>query len=151
MPQSLAQVYLHIIFSTKHRYPFLSDNQIRKEAHAYIASVLHNYGSYVNIVGGVADHIHILCTLPKEITYPKLIGETKRNSSKWIKTKAGPLTSFYWQNGYGTFSVSHSKVPQAHQYIVNQEEHHRKTTFQEEFRVFMKKHGIEFDERYVWD
>ena len=99
MPQSLAQVYLHIIYSTKHREPFLIDEHIRREMHAYVASIVKAHGSHPFIIGGTADHVHILCTLPKTETYAKLIGEAKRNSSKWIKTK----------------------------------------------------HGVEFDERYVWD
>ncbi len=151
MAQSLAQIYLHIIYSTKQREPFLIDNNIRQEMHAYSAGTIKAYGSHPLIVGGTADHVHILCTLPKTETYAKLIGESKRNSSKWIKTKNPKLSSFQWQSGYGAFSVSHSLVSNVQEYIQNQEEHHQVRTFQEEFREFLTKHEIEFDEDYVWD
>ncbi|MDM8522030.1 transposase [Desulfococcaceae bacterium HSG8] len=151
MPQSLVQIYLHIIFSTKNREPFLIDKQIREEMHAYSGSVLKAHDSIPVIVGGTADHIHILCTFPRTITVSKLIGETKRGSSKWVKKKGRTLSAFQWQSGYGAFSVSHSNVPEVRKYIATQEEHHKKRSFQDEFRIFLKKHGVQFDERYVWD
>ena len=151
MAQSLADVNLHIIFSTKHREALLPDEQLRQEMHAYLASIIKAYGSHPFIVGGTADHVHMLCSLPKVESYSKLIGEAKRNSSKWIKGKNSALSGFHWQNGYGAFSVSHSLLPKVQDYIRNQEEHHRIRTFQEEFREFLMKHHIEFDERYVWD
>ncbi len=151
MPQSLAQIYVHIIFSTKARQPFMTDENIRKEMHAYLASIMKEYESPALIVGGAADHVHILCMLSRTNTIAKILGEAKLNSSKWIKTKSGELTLFQWQNGYGAFSVSSSKLPVVRNYILNQMEHHRKISFQDEYRVFLRKHGIEFDERYVWD
>ena len=151
MPQSLAQIYIHAIFSTKNRQSFLSDEQIRREMHTYLASILKAYGSKPIIVGGTADHVHILCTLSRIVTISKIIGETKRGSSKWVKTKDDTLSAFQWQNGYGVFSVSHSNVPRVRNYISNQEEHHKKRNFQDEFRNFLNKHVVEFDERYVWD
>ncbi len=151
MAQSLAQIYLHIIYSTKQREPFLGDVPLRQEMHAYIAGTIKAYGSHPLIVGGTADHVHILCTLPKTETYAKIIGESKRNSSKWIKTKNPKLSDFHWQNGYGAFSVSHLLIEKVRTYIQNQEKHHRVKTFQEELREFLIKHHIEFDERYVWD
>ncbi|MCP3942773.1 MAG: IS200/IS605 family transposase [Desulfobacteraceae bacterium] len=151
MPQSLALIYIHIIFSTKNREPFLTDGQIRKEMHAYSASVSNAKGSKAITVGGVADHVHILCNLSRTIALSELIKEIKRNSSKWVKTKGGACSNFQWQNGYGAFSVSHSNVQRVRNYIENQEEHHKKISFKDEFRNFMKKHGVEFDEQYVWD
>jgi len=151
MSQSLAQVYLHVIFSTKHRAPFLTDEGIRGEMHAYLASIVKAYKSHPVIIGGIADHVHILCTLPKTEAYAKLIGEAKRNSSKWIKTKGSQYTGFQWQNGYGAFSVSHSLMPAVREYIQHQVQHHRIRTFQEEFREFLLKHEVAFEERYVWD
>jgi len=102
-------------------------------------------------VGGTDDHVHILCNLSRTETLAKVIGETKRTSSKWIKTKGKGFGNFQWQNGYGAFSVSRSRLEEARRYIVNQDQHHKKMTFQEEFRALLKKQGIEFDERYVWD
>ncbi|MFQ5825490.1 MAG: transposase [bacterium] len=151
MPQSLANIYIHIIFSSKNHICFLDDCHIRKEMHAYLASILNTYDSPALIVGGSADHIHILCILSRNNTLAKIIGETKRNSSKWIKTKSQKCSKFQWQNGYGAFSVSYSNVQRIRNYISNQEKHHQKTTFKEEFLTFFKKHAVEFDEKYVCD
>ncbi len=119
--------------------------------HAYLASILKKYESHPIIVGGAEDHVHILCSLSKNHPFVKIIGETKRNSSKWIKTKDEKYSEFQWQNGYGAFSVSFDKIERVRNYINNQENHHQKTTFQDEFRNFLKKQGIKFDERYLWD
>lgn len=151
MPQSLAKVLVHIVFSTKHRYPFLADRNIRNEMHAYLGGTCKQLDCPVLIVGGVADHIHILCSLSRNYSIAKVIGEIKRGSSKWIKTKAAALGKFSWQNGYGAFSVSQSQVDSVRKYIATQEEHHKKRTFQDEYRDFLKKYEIEYDERYVWD
>ena len=152
MPQSLAKIWIHIIYSTKNRFGFLHDNTIRDQMHAYLASIHQEYESPALIVGGVADHVHILCTLSKNHTVTKLIGEAKRNSSKWAKKQDDvECTKFKWQTGYGAFSVSESKVDSARKYIDNQEEHHRTISFQDEFRQFLHKYKIEYDERYVWD
>ena len=151
MAQSLAQIYVHIIFSTKNLEPYLANTSIRKEMHSYIAKTLHELNCIPTIVGGVQDHIHILCNLTRTESTSKMIGETKRNSSKWIKTKGNELMDFQWQNGYGVFSVSHSIVPKVRKYIQNQEEHHKSTSFREEYINFLKYHEVEYDERYVWD
>ena len=131
--------------------PFLSDKHIRNETHSYMASVLKKLDSYPVIIGGTADHVHILCTLPKSNTFVKIIGEAKRVSSIWIKTKDNKLSKFEWQRGYGVFSVSYSVLHRVRSYICNQEEHHKKISFQDEFREFLNKHKTNFDERYVWD
>lgn len=151
MPQSLAKVLVHIVFSTKHRYPFLADRNIRNEMHAYLGGTCKQLDCPVLIVGGVADHIHILCCLSRNYSISKVVGEMKRSSSKWIKTKGAALGKFSWQNGYGAFSVSQSQVDSVRKYIASQEEHHKKKTFQEEYRDFLKKYEIEYEERYVWD
>ena len=151
MPQSLMKIYIHIIFSTKKHVGLLADEDICSQMHTYLASILREYDCPAIIIGGVADHVHILCHLSKTNTLAKVIGETKRNSSKWIKTKNSNLLSFQWQNGYGAFSVSYSNVESVKDYIANQERHHQKMSFQEEFRIFLKKHKVEFDEQYVWD
>ena len=151
MPQSLAQVHIHVIFSTRKRVPFLVDAEIRKEMFAYLASVMKAYESPAQIVGGTADHVHILCALARTATIAKAIGEAKRNSSKWIKTKGGDLELFEWQNGYGAFSVSFSKIAEVREYVSDQMNHHRKMSFQEEYRIFLRKHSLDFDEARVWD
>ncbi len=151
MPQSLAQVHIHLIFSTKNRAPSLVDAEFRKEMHAYLASIMKAYESPAQIVGGTADHVHILCALSRTTTIAKAVGEAKRTSSKWIKTKGGDLDLFEWQNGYGAFSVRFSKMAQVREYIADQMNHHKKMSFQEEYRNFLCKHSLDFDEAYVWD
>jgi REP element-mobilizing transposase RayT len=151
MPQSLAQIYLQLIFSTKGREPFVADDGIRKEMHAYLASIMKEYDSPALIIGGTADHVHLLCMLSRTETIAKIVGEAKRSSSKWIKTKGGGLARFQWQNGYGAFSVSASKLGEVRNYIANQMQDNQRISFQEEYRLFLRKHGVEFDERYVWD
>ena len=138
MPQSLAQVYLHIVFSTKSRKTFLQDDDLRRECHAYLAGTCKNLDSPSLKVGGTEDHVHLLCVLSREQTISDLVRDLKRESSKWIKTKSPALGSFYWQQGYGAFSVSPSHVEALRGYIANQEEHHRRETFQDEFRRLME-------------
>ena len=130
MPQSLVQIYVHIVFSTKNREPFLIDRQLRHRTHAYLHGICANQGSPSIRIGGVEDHVHILCRLSKTLDVSTFIRELKRDSSKWVKDQKPELTDFYWQNGYGAFSVSPSHVDPLTQYIVNQEEHHRHARFQ---------------------
>lgn len=150
MPQSLSRILVHIIFSTKNRKPLLQ-GQIIPELYSYLASVLQECESPVLKIGGIADHVHILCSLSKNYALAKVVEEIKKNSSKWLKTKGEAFQSFYWQNGYGGFSVSQSDTDAVIRYIEKQEEHHRKMTFQEEYRKFLEKYRIPYDERYVWD
>lgn len=151
MPQSLANVLVHIVYSTKNRYPFLKDNDLRSELHAYLGGTCNDLGCQNLTVGGVADHVHLLCSLSRTITIADLLKELKINSSKWMKTKGKIFEKFSWQNGYGAFSVGRTEVERVVAYIRNQEAHHRHKTFQEEYRVFLKEYQIEYDERYVWD
>ncbi len=151
MPQSLAKVLVHIVFSTKNRSPFLSDKNVREEMHAYLGGTCNNLDCPVLTVGGVADHVHILCVLSRNLSIAKVVGDIKRGSSKWAKTKGRMLTKFAWQNGYGVFSVGESEVERVRGYIMGQEDHHRKKTFQDEFRSFLKDYGVNYDETYVWD
>jgi len=119
--------------------------------HAYLGGTCNELQCPVLIVGGVADHVHILCGLSRNMSIAKLVGDVKRGSSKWIKTKGRMLTKFAWQNGYGVFSVGQTEVERVREYIAGQEEHHRRKTFQDEYRSFLKEYGIDYDERYVWD
>ena len=150
MPQSLSKVILHIIFSTKNREPWL-DSDVRPRLHAYLATICRDLGAEVLHVGGVADHVHILTTLPRTVSQAELIEQIKKTSSKWIKAVDSRYRGFFWQRGYGAFSVSPSQVDGVLEYITGQQEHHRTRTFQEEYRELLRKHGIDFDERYVWD
>jgi len=149
MPQSLSNVLLHAIFSTKDRMPFLENKKLRTELHAYFVGTLTKIECPSLIVGGVADHVHVLCRLSRTKTIASLIEDMKTESSKWVKQQG--VGDFYWQNGYSAFSVSASNAEQVKRYIKNQESHHRKQTFQDELRAFLRKHEVEFDERYVWD
>ena len=151
MSQSLVQIYVHLVFSTKNRKPFLRDCEIRCQMHAYLAGTCKNLGSPTLIVGGVEDHMHILCRLGKTIDIAKLIREIKRESSKWAKTRNTSLANFHWQSGYGAFSISPSHIDGLKEYIADQEEHHKMESFQDEFRRLCEKYGLEIDERYVWD
>ena len=151
MPQSLVQVYVHIVFSTKHRKPFLKDKEFRERTHRYLAGICKNLNSPALIIGGVEDHVHILCRLGKTIEIADLIRDLKRDSSKWVKAEQPRLAEFHWQQGYGAFSISPAHVDALNDYIANQEEHHRHESFQDEFRRLCTKYGLEIDERYVWD
>ncbi len=149
MGQSLVKNYLHLVFSTKHREPFIQP-PVELELHNYLGGICNNLDCQVIKVGGYSDHIHILCMLSKKIPLMKLIEELKSHSSKWIKTKGVGYENFYWQDGYGAFSVNPSEIATVITYITNQHEHHRKKTFQDEYRAFLKKYNVEYDERYVW-
>ena len=150
MPQSLTQIYLHIVFSTKNRRPDMAQ-PIQEQVHAYLAGACNGLDSLPIKVGGVEDHVHILCRLSKNIAVSELLRDLKRESSKWIKTTSPELNSFHWQNGYGAFSISPSHVDELCRYISNQSIHHQQESFQDEFRRLCRKYGLEIDERYVWD
>jgi putative transposase len=151
MPQSLAKVILHIAFSTKNRTPWLRDPAIRAELYGYQATVLKGVDSPALLINGVEDHIHILCLLSRKFAIKDVIQEVKTATSKWIKRKGPAYRDFHWQGGYAAFSVSESKIAEVKRYIANQEVHHRRMTFQDEFRELCRRHGMEIDERYVWD
>ena len=150
MSQSLTQIDLHIVFSTKDRKPFLKDSELRGDTHAYLGGICDNLSCPSMAIGGVEDHVHILCRLGKAIGIATLIRELKRDSSKWIKTKKRTLAAFHWQRGYGAFSISPSHVSILKKYIANQEEHHRTESFQDELRRLCRKYGVALDERYAW-
>lgn len=151
MPQSLAQIYLHIVFSTKERKTFLKDKALRIGLHKYLFGICENLKCPSLQIGGVEDHVHILCRFGRSIEVEELLRDLKRDSSVWIKQQPGAPSDFYWQSGYGAFSVSPSHIDPLIQYIANQEEHHHQESFQDEFRRLCKLYGVEIDERYVWD
>lgn len=150
MPQSLSKILVHTVFSTKDRRQFLRDQALREELHRYLGGILTNHDCQPLITGGVEDHVHILSTLSRTLPAAEMVKEIKRGSSLWLKTKTPDLADFAWQNGYGIFSIAFSQVEVVRKYIVNQEEHHRKISFQDELRELLNRYEIEFDERYVW-
>jgi putative transposase len=150
MGQSLVQNYLHIIFSTKNRIPLIYP-PYEEELYSYLGGICNKLECNPIKIGGYTDHVHILCKLSKKVTTVKLLEEIKSHSSKWIKTKDKTLEKFYWQNGYGAFSISPSHVKSVTNYIDNQKEHHKKISFQTEYREFLKEYEVDYDERYVWD
>ena len=150
MSQSLSRLIVHIVFSTKARTPILHES-IRVELYKYLAGALRNLNSTAIQIGGTADHVHVLCLLSKNLALAKLVEELKTGSCKWLKTKGSEFHSFHWQNGYGGFSVSESALAAVRQYIEHQEEHHRKISFQEEYRKILEKYRVPYDERFVWD
>ena len=150
MSQSLACLHIHLVFSTKNRERVLRD-PIRPPLHAYMATVLQNLGCPAQLINSVEDHAHILFDLSRTVAVSQVVEDVKKSSSKWIKTQGPEYARFAWQGGYGAFAVSESNVPSVCEYIANQREHHRLKTFQEEYRAFLERHRIAFDERYVWD
>lgn len=150
MPQSLSHVVVHVVFSTKDRFPCLGAS-IRPGLHAYLATVARNAGCDCDRAGGVSDHVHLAIRLSRTITIAQLVETLKTSSSKWVKTQTKELGGFSWQRGYGCFSVGPADLKALCAYIDRQEEHHRSRTFQEEFRSFLEKYGVAYEEAYVWD
>jgi len=150
MSQSLSSVYVHFVFSTKDRFPFLSDEGVRGQVHAFLGGIANKLNCPPILIGGVSDHVHILVQLGRSISQADLVKELKRGSNLWIRERFPHIAKFAWQAGYGAFSVSTSNLEAVRVYIANQPEHHAKVSFQDEFRAFLKKHGVAFDERYVW-
>lgn len=150
MGQSLVKNYVHLVFSTKLRAPIIHP-PYNLELYSYLGGICNNLESQVVRIGGYSDHVHILCMLSKKIALMKLLEELKSHSSKWMKTRDKSLINFYWQDGYGAFSVNPTEVDTVIAYIDNQHEHHKKKTFQQEYRAFLNKYKVEYDERYVWD
>ena len=151
MPQSLAKILLHVVFSTKERRPLLRDRAFREEMHHYLGGILKGLDCPPIIVGGVEDHVHFLCVLSRTCAPADLVKEVKRSSSLWIKTRAPEFADFAWQSGYGVFSIGHSQIEEVRRYIESQEEHHHKLTFQDEFRRLLQRYELTFDEAYGWD
>jgi len=150
MPQSLSSILIHLIFSTKNREPFLTP-EIDAELHPYMAAIFKALNSPALIINGTSDHVHTLFSLSRVVTIANVVEEVKTESSKWIKTKGKEFRNFHWQSGYGAFSIAQSQIPTVKRYIGRQKEHHRRMTFQDEYRKFLKAYDVKYDERYVWD
>jgi putative transposase len=143
-------VCTHIVFSTKYRQPLI-DQKIEDELWSYMGGICKELECQPIKIGGYVDHIHILSALSRKIAVMKLLEEVKRSSSRWIKTKGPDYKDFYWQDGYGIFSVNPYELDVVVRYIANQKAHHEKKTFNDEYRGFLKRYNVEYDERYVWD
>lgn len=150
MPQSLVTNLIHLVFSTKHRRPSIPI-QVRPRLFAYQAGILKECDSPAIVIGGVDDHVHILFSLSKNHALKAIVEEVKKSSSKWMKSDGTGDPEFYWQHGYAAFSVSPSNQGRVERYILQQEQHHRQRSFEDELRTLLVRHGIAFDERYVWD
>jgi len=148
MPQSLANILIHAIWSTKERRSLIDDDK-RAGLHGYMAGVLNNIESPALIINSVANHVHILCQLLKNLAACKRVEEVKKSSSKWMKEQG--TKDFAWQNGYGVFSVSQSNADAVRDYIEGQADHHKKRDFKDEYREFCGRYNVAIDERYVWD
>ena len=150
MPQALAKIYLHLIFSTKNRERSLPDD-VRDDLHSYMGGILHGLGCSPIEINTEPDHAHVLFVMTRTETISNVVGQLKKSSNDWLRNRDPQFRHFYWQGGYGVFSVSQSAVEEVRQYIRDQREHHKQVSFQDEFRTFLKRYEIEFDERYVWD
>ena len=150
MSQALAKIYLHLIFSTKNRECSIPDD-VRCDLHSYMGGILHGLGCSPIEINTEPDHAHILFVMTRTETVSNVVGQIKKSSNDWLRNRDAQFRDFYWQGGYGVFSVSQSNVEEVRHYIRGQREHHKRVSFQEEFRSFLKRYEIEFDERYVWD
>jgi REP element-mobilizing transposase RayT len=150
MPQSLAKVYLHLVFSTKNREPIIVD-EWRDELFHVLGGAANNIGCQSLIVGGVADHVHMLFQLSRTLSISDAAGRIKSSSSGWVNDHKKPRQHFNWQAGYATFSVSQSNVEDVREYIRKQPERHASQSFQDELREWLRRYDLEWDERYVWD
>ncbi|MCT4589697.1 MAG: IS200/IS605 family transposase [Carboxylicivirga sp.] len=150
MPQSLSKVYVHISFSTKNRENLIDDH-IQERLFNYLGGICHGLKCNPIQIGGYYDHVHLLCLLSRKITQADLLQELKRESSKWMKTLGDKYKNFYWQDGYGIFSVNPSEIDVVIEYIKHQKQHHTNKTFKDELKAFLKKYDIEYDEKYLWD
>jgi len=150
MPQSLANILVHLVFSTKDRVPWIADDW-REDLHAYMGGIIRRHGGNLLAAGSVEDHVHLLFPLPRTVAVSELVREIKSGSTRWIHESPSRSTAFGWQSGYGAFSISPSHKAAVFRYIANQREHHAMASFQDEFRTLLEKYGIEYDERYVWD
>jgi putative transposase len=149
MPQSLVKLLVHMVWSTKDRVRIISPD-VEPRLYGYVSGIITNNGGRMLIAGGDADHIHLLASIGR-VSIVDLIGDIKRESSKWMKKQEARFSKFYWQRGYGAFSIGQSQVPSVSAYIANQKEHHKRQSYQDEFRDLCRKYEIEMDERYCWD
>ena len=147
MPQSYVNLQYHLVFATKNRHPWLTPD-LRPRLFDYLGGAIRAEGGKTLAIGGVEDHLPILAALRQDKAVSQVLGAIKANSSGWIHRTFPELRLFDWQDGYGAFTVSRSQVPAVSRYIARQEEHHRRVSFEEEFRALLRAHGIEWNEKY---
>lgn len=150
MAQTIYSCYMHVVFSTKNRFGFI-EPEFEDELYAYIGGICRRFNCRLLAAGGTSNHVHLLVSTSKNHPVPDLIGDAKRSSSKWLKTKSTKLKKFARQDGYSAFSIGHTQIQTVQKYIAGQKEHHSKKLFEDEMRSFYRKYQVEFDERYVWD
>ena len=150
MPSSYTCLNYHLIWSTKYRKPLLPDD-VRERLFQYLGGILRNDGGTLFAAGGMPDHVHLLADIGKRHSIADAVRDMKANSSKWIHETVPELRAFAWQTGYGAFTVSYSNVDAVKAYIANQAEHHRRRSFQEEFVDFLQRHGVTYNEQYLWE
>jgi REP element-mobilizing transposase RayT len=149
MSHTFTYLCLHVVFSTKDRRPSIRPD-IKERLFAYLGGIVREKGGTALLINGMPDHVHLLLTIPPNISVADILRTVKANSSKWVHETWPQYKDFSWQQGYGAFSVSKSSLPDVHKYVANQEEHHRRLTFDEEFRALLIRHEVEFDERFLW-
>jgi putative transposase len=150
MAHTYASLLTHIIFSTKDRSAFI-DAQLASALHPYLGGIIRELNGTALAINGPTDHVHLLLSLPPNLALSEAMRVLKTNSSRWVHEQWPQRRPFAWQTGYGAFSVSQSNADQVCAYIADQEEHHRLVSFQDEFLAFLKRHGIAYDERYIWE
>src|SRR5208337_850944 len=149
MPHSYSSLLVHVVFSTKGRVHAI-DASLRPDLFAYMGGIVREMGGVARVINGTEDHVHMLVSLPADISVAECLRVVKTNSSRWIHERFARHLSFAWQTGYGAFSVSASNEKQVIKYIQDQERHHRRMTFEEEFIALLRKHGVPFEERFLW-
>ena len=149
MAHSYTNILIHYIFSTKNREKIITE-KFQERLHPYLGGIARENNMRALAIGGVEDHVHLLVSLPPTLAVAKAIQLIKGGSSKWVHDTFPTLDKFKWQEGYGAFSVSVSQVENTIAYILGQKEHHRKKTFQEEYIAFLRKHNVEYDQRFIW-
>ncbi len=149
MPQSFASLHCHIVFSTKHRQPLIRP-EFQSRLFDYIGGILRNHSCALIAAGGMPDHAHLMVSLSRTLAVADSVRQIKSNSSGWIHEELD-VADFQWQTGYGAFAVSYSNIDAVKTYLANQEQHHRAQSFQDEFRELLRRHDLDWDERYVWD
>jgi putative transposase len=149
MATTFTRLLVHIVFSTKNRAELIKPD-IERDLHAYVKGIAKNHASPILEIGGTADHIHLLVSLSKRVAVADLLENIKKDSSAWMKAQGPQFRQFYWQEGYGAFTIGESGMPSLKRYIANQKAHHRRKSFKEEFLRLLKKYRVEYDERYIW-
>ena len=149
MPSSFTSLTYHIVFSTKFRKRWLTDN-LRNDLYVYLLGIIANKGGQLLEIGGTEDHIHLVTTCSPKMALSDFVRDIKANSSRWVRDEKGEQ-DFNWQTGYGAFTVSYSRVDATREYVRNQQEHHKARSFKEEFRAILERHGITFNEEYLFE